>query len=246
MEVLGIDVGGSGIKGALVDTKKGELLTDRKRISTPQPATPESVIGTVCEVVKFFKWEGIIGCGVPSAVRHGIVKTASNVDDSWIGVDAPKMISRKTGCPTYVLNDVDAAGLAEMKFGAGKKAKGVTMVVAAGTGIGTALFIGKKLVPNTELGHVKIDDMVGEDYAANSVREENDLAWEEWATRFNRYLNRLEALFWPDLFILGGGVCKKFDKYAHCFKLEAKVVPAENRNHAGIIGAALSAKKKLK
>lgn len=242
MQVLGIDIGGSGIKGAIVDTKTGELLTERFRIPTPQPATPSAVTDTVADIVSEFQWQGIIGCGFPAAVRHGIVKTASNIDKSWIGLNASEQITRVTGCPTQLVNDVDAAGMAEMKFGAGKERKGVTMMVAAGTGIGTALFIDKRLVPNTELGFVHIHGMPGEHYAANSVRENEALSWEEWGTRFNDYLKRLESLFWPDLFIIGGGVSKYFELFQQYFTLDTEVVPAGFLNHAGIIGAALAAK----
>lgn len=243
MEILGIDVGGSGIKGAIVNTKTGELLTERHRIETPQPPTPANMIATICEIVNFFEWNGPIGVGFPAAVRHEIVKTASNIDHSWIGINAGEAIEKATGCPTHLVNDVDAAGLAEMKFGAGKNKKGVTMMVAAGTGIGTGLFIGNKLVPNTELGFVQLKGMPGEHYAANSVREKEDLTWEEWGKRLNEYLIRLESLFWPDLFILGGGVSKHFDHFEKYLQLDTPVVAAESRNHAGIIGAALAAKQ---
>jgi polyphosphate glucokinase len=242
MEILGIDIGGTGIKGAVVDTKKGKLLTERKRILTPQPATPEAVLGTVHELVEHFNWKGVIGCGFPAAVQHEIVRTASNIDESWIGMNAAKSIKKITGCPTHVVNDVDAAGMAEMKFGAGKKQKGVTIMLAAGTGIGSAIFIDKKLVPNMELGFIHVKGMPGEYYAANSVRENENLSWEEWGNRFNEYLVRLESLFWPDLFILGGGISKEFDLYSKYFHLKTKLVPAKTKNHAGIIGAALAAK----
>ncbi|MEQ8472377.1 MAG: ROK family protein [Marinoscillum sp.] len=243
MKVLGIDIGGTGIKGAIVDTKKGELITERHRISTPHPATPEAIIETVIQLIDQLNWSGPIGCGFPAAVSHGVVKTASNIDKSWIGMNAAKEIKKATNCPTYLVNDVDAAGTAEMKFGAGKSQKGTTLMVAAGTGIGTALFIDKKLVPNTELGFVQLRGMPGEHYAANSVRKSEKLSIEQWAKRFNEYLQRLESLFWPDLFILGGGISKHFESYEQHFELGTKIVPAESRNHAGIIGAALAAKK---
>ena len=242
MKILGIDVGGSGIKGAIVDSKKGELLTERYRIETPQPATPDAVIDTIIAIVKHFDWHGIIGVGFPAAVRHEIVKTASNIDETWIGKNASKRIEEATGCPTHLVNDADAAGMAEMKFGAGKKQKGVTMVVTVGTGLGTALFTGKKLVPNTELGFININGIPAEHYAANSVKEREELSWEVWAKRFNEYLHRLEFLFWPDLFIIGGGISKKFDKFIEYFDVDTEVIPAKSKNHAGIIGAALAAK----
>ncbi|MFT6866571.1 MAG: polyphosphate glucokinase [Cyclobacteriaceae bacterium] len=242
MEVLGIDIGGSGIKGAIVNTKKGTLVTERLRIPTPQPATPDAVLDTIVELVSSFKWKGVIGCGFPAVVQHEIVRTASNIDKSWIGRNASMEIKKITGCPTHLVNDVDAAGLAEMKFGAGMKQKGVTIMLAAGTGIGSAIFIDKKLVPNMELGFVHVNGMPGEYFAADSVRENEGLSWEEWAKRFNEYLLRLESLFWPDLFILGGGVSNKYDLYSQYFDIRTKIVPAKTRNHAGIIGAALAAK----
>lgn len=241
MEILGIDIGGSGIKGAIVETSTGTLLTDRHRIATPQPATPKAIIDTVLEIIEHFDWTGPIGCGFPAAVRHDVVKTASNIDEKWIGTNAAKKIKEATGCETHLVNDVDAAGYAEMKYGAGKDQDGTVIVVAAGTGIGTALFSEGVLFPNTELGFIQLNNMPGEHYAANSVRENEDLSWKVWGKRFNEYLTRLEKLFWPDLFIIGGGVSKKFDKFSEFLELEAEVIPAETRNHAGIIGAALAA-----
>ncbi|MEL7002058.1 MAG: ROK family protein [Bacteroidota bacterium] len=246
MKVLGIDIGGSGIKGAIVDTKEGKLITDRHRIDTPKPATPAAVIETVEKLIAEFDWHGPIGCGFPAAVKHEIVKTAANIDKSWLGVNAAAKIEKDTGCPTHLVNDVDAAGFAEMKFGAGKGNKGTVMIVAVGTGIGTAIFTEGRLLPNTELGHLFLHGMDAEHYAANSVREKENLDWEEWGKRLNEYLNHIELLFWPDLIIIGGGVSKKFDNYSKYFDLDAQIVPAQNRNNAGIIGAALAAKKELK
>ena len=246
MKVLGIDIGGTGVKGAIIDTRKGRLLTERHRIPTPQPATPTAVIETVEEMIAEFDWHGPICCGFPAAVKHEIVKTASNIDEAWIGMNAAAQIEKDTGCPTHLVNDVDAAGFAEMKFGAGKKNKGTVLIVAVGTGIGTAIFTKGKLLPNSELGHIKVNGMIGEHYAANSIREREELDWETWGKRLNEYLNALEFLFWPDLIILGGGVSKKFDHYSEYIKLDAKIVPAYNENNAGMIGAALAAKKELK
>lgn len=244
MKVLGIDIGGSGIKGAVVDTKTGTLFTERLRIPTPIPATPQAVADTVVELVNQFQWNGPIGCGFPAAVKNEIVKTASNIDKSWLGMNAANLISKATNCPTHLVNDVDAAGMAEMKFGAGKGRRGTTIMIAAGTGIGTAIFINKKLVPNTELGFIQLKGkgFPAEHYAANSVRENENLNWEEWGNRMNEYLQRMESLFWPDLFIIGGGVSKNFDEYGKYFDVEAEVVPAQTKNHAGIIGAALAAR----
>ena len=244
MNILGIDVGGSGIKGAIVDTQKGELITDRYRISTPKPATPDAVIETIGEIINHFEWKGPVGCGFPAAVKNEIVKTASNIDKSWIGVNASARIEEQTGCPTHLLNDVDAAGFAEQEFGAGKGQLGTIFMAAFGTGIGTAVFHNQQLVPNTELGHIPMHGGPAEHYAANSVREKENLSWEEWGGRVNEYLQLVEFLFWPDLIILGGGVSKSFSKFSTYLNLETEVVPAKSRNHAGIIGAALAVSKK--
>jgi polyphosphate glucokinase len=179
-------------------------------------------------------------------VQRDIVRTASNIDKSWIGLNAADEIAKRTSCPTHVVNDVDAAGLAEMKFGAGKKQAGVTIVLAAGTGIGSAIFVDGVLVPNMELGFIHVKGMPGEYYASNSVREAENLSWEAWGLRFNEYLIRLESLFWPDLFILGGGVSKDFEEYEKFFSTDTKVVSAKAKNNAGIIGAALAAKAKFR
>lgn len=242
-EVLGIDVGGSGIKGAPVNLKEGKLMAERHRIPTPQPATPEAVADTINEIVKFFDWKGPIGIGFPAVVLNGVVKTASNIDKSWIETNAEKLIFEKTGLPVHMVNDADAAGIAEMKFGAGKKVKGAVVLITVGTGIGTVLFIDGQLVPNTELGHVYLSNgMEAEDFTADSVRSKEDLGWLDWGKRFNTYLQEIEKLFWPELIIVGGGVSKKFDKFKKAITIESKLVMAEQRNEAGLIGAALAAK----
>jgi polyphosphate glucokinase len=246
MEILGIDVGGSGIKGGIVDTQKGELITDRYRIDTPRPAVPSSMIETIEAIIRNFDWQGAVGCGFPAAVKGETVKTASNIDDSWIGVNASARIKKETGCPTTLVNDVDAAGYAEVEFGAGKDRYGTIFMAAFGTGIGTAVFHNQQLVPNTELGHIPMHGMAAEDYAANSIREKNDLSWEKWGGRVNEYLQLIEVLFWPDIFIIGGGVSKSFDEFKSYLDLDTEIVPAESRNHAGIIGAALAASAKQK
>ncbi len=239
--MLGIDIGGTGIKGAIVDIKKGELVTERIKIKTPQPATPEAVIATVKELVTQFAWKGKIGCGFPAAVKHEIVKTASNIDASWVGVNAAKEIKKVTGCDAHLLNDVDAAGHGEVAFGAGKGHHGTIIMAAFGTGIGTAIFTEGRLVPNSELGHLRLHGKIAEHYTANSSREKENLDWDTFGSRVNEYLQRLEFLFWPDMIIIGGGVSKKYDNYCHKFQLECDVAPATLRNNAGIIGAALSA-----
>ena len=241
MNILGIDVGGSGIKGGIVDIEKGEMITDRYRIPTPQPATPDAVIETIEAIIDHFDWKGSVGVGFPAAIVNEIVRTASNIDNSWIGVNAAQRIEKETGCPTHLVNDVDAAGFAEMQFGAGVGEKGVIFMAAFGTGIGTAIFKKNMLIPNTELGHLTMKGMIAEHYAANSVRENNDLSWEEWGKRVNEYLQTIELLFYPDLIIIGGGVSKEFDDFKEYLTLNTPVVPAQNRNHAGIIGSALAA-----
>jgi polyphosphate glucokinase len=241
MEILGIDVGGSGIKGAIVDTQKGKLITERHRIPTPKPATPAAMIKTIEAVINHFDWKGAVGCGFPAAVKNEIVKTASNIDNSWIGVNASAQIEKETGCSTHLVNDVDAAGCAEVTFGAGKNRYGTIVMAAFGTGIGTAVFHNQHLLPNTELGHIPLHDMPAENYAANSIRKKEDLSWEEWGGRVNEYLQLIELLLWPDTIIIGGGVSKKFSEFKSYLNLDTDVIPAKNRNHAGIIGAALAA-----
>lgn len=242
MEVLGIDIGGSGIKGAPVDIEKGILLAERHRIPTPQPATPEAVAHTVKELVEHFNWKGEIGCGFPSVVRHGIIRTASNIDDSWIGVHAGELFSKITDCPTLLVNDADAAGMAEMSFGSARNRKGTVIMVTVGTGIGTAIFTRGQLLPNTEFGHIILKGKVAEKIASDAARKRDDLNWKEWGSRFNKYLARMEFLFSPDLFIIGGGASKKFEKYIKYINVEAEIVSAELKNEAGIIGAALCTK----
>jgi len=240
MQVLGIDIGGSGIKGAPVDIQKGEMLTERYRIPTPRPAKPKPVAMTVAEIAKYFDWQGPIGCGFPAVVQQGITRTAANVHDKWIGTNAAALFSEATGCPVTVINDADAAGLAEMAFGAGKGRKGVVLLVTIGTGLGTSLFTDGMLLPNTELGHIEIDGEDAELLASDAARKRNDLSWKQWGKRLDIYLIRMEQLVWPDLIILGGGVSKKHPKFLPHLTVQAEIVIAETFNVAGIIGAALS------
>ncbi|MCB0208838.1 MAG: ROK family protein [Anaerolineae bacterium] len=243
MQLLGIDIGGSGIKGALVDIEKGDLATERHRIPTPQPATPEAVSDTVAEIAKHFEWNNQpIGCTFPAIIKNGVAYSAANVDNSWIGVNGQQLIAEKTGCPTLLLNDADAAGIAEMEFGAGRGQRGTVIMLTFGTGIGSAIFVKGVLVPNTEFGHMEIRGKDAEHRAADKIRKDKDLTWEDWANRVNEFLERMELLFSPDLFIFVGGVSKKHDKFFEYLKIDTKVVPAELRNHAGIIGAAMAAK----
>ena len=243
--VLGIDIGGTGIKGALVDTKKGELIGDRHRIPTPQPATPKAVAKTVAEIVKHFKWKGRMGCTVPARVRRGTVETASNIDERWIGTDVQKLLRKTTGLQTIVLNDADAAGLAEARFGAGKNTDGTILVLTLGTGIGSALFFDGTLVPNTEFGHLELDGVILEHTAANSVRVREELPWEDWAERVQTALDHIEFILSPDLFIIGGGVSRpeRWNEFGHLLKTTSKLVPAALTNEAGIVGAAWRARK---
>jgi polyphosphate glucokinase len=240
MQVLGIDIGGSGIKGAVVNTDTGEMATGRHRLPTPQPATPEAMLKTMADVVDGFSWQGPIGCGFPAAVKHGVVHTAANVSDKWIGFNLQQALMEVTGCRTVVLNDADAAGLAEMRFGAGRDQADVVLVVTLGTGIGTALFVDGRLVPNLELGHIEIGGKEAEDWAASVVRQQSKLSWKQWGKRVNKYLGTMEQLLWPDLIIIGGGVSKRHDKFFPFLTLRTRVVPAEMRNEAGIVGAALA------
>lgn len=246
MKVLGIDVGGSGIKGAIVDLKKGELVTERHRIPTPQPATPKAVAQTVAEIADHFKWKGPIGCGFPAAVQNGIARTASNIDKKWINTDAERLFSKATGCSVKIVNDADAAGLAAVAFGIGKNNKGLIILLTLGTGIGSAIINNGKLVPNTELGHLKFKGGIAEHYAADSIRKKKDLSWKEWGSRLDEYLNHVYRLFYPDLFILGGGVSKKFAEYEEYLDVPVPIHAAALLNQAGIVGAALSAKDLMK
>jgi polyphosphate glucokinase len=242
LEVLGIDIGGSGIKGAPVSVSTGEQTAERFRVDTPIPATPEAVAEGVAEVARHFEFNGPIGCTFPAVVQHGIVYTAANVDDTWIGVDAVTLFERTTGCPVRVLNDADAAGVAEMTFGAGKNRKDVVMMLTFGTGIGSAIFVNGELLPNTELGHLQIRGMDAEHRAAARIRNEEGLSWKKWAKRVDEYLGYLEFYFSPDLFIIGGGVSKKQHKFFPYLTTRAEIVPAQLLNEAGIIGAAMAAR----
>jgi polyphosphate glucokinase len=239
-KILGIDIGGSGIKGAPVNTKSGKFIAKRHRIETPNPATPLAVAEVIKGIAKYFKWEGPVGCGFPAVVLNGVVKTASNIDKSWIETDARELFTRTTGLPVWVINDADAAGLAAVRFGAGRGIKGSVLMLTVGTGIGSAFFIRGKLLPNTELGHLILNGQNAEKYTSDATRKTENLSWEEWGKRFNEYLMEMERLFWPELIIIGGGMSKKMHKFEDQLTLKTKIVPAELLNDAGIIGAALS------
>jgi polyphosphate glucokinase len=244
--VLGIDIGGSGIKGAPVDLGTGVFTADRVRIETPQPADVSSVVKTVAAVAGSFDPAASVGITFPAVVQHGVTKTAANVDASWVDAPAERLFTEALGRPVTVLNDADAAGVAEMEYGAGRGVGGLVVMVTFGTGIGSALFIDGRLVPNTELGHLQMSGLHlhggdAEDYASDRIRESEDLGWPEWAERVQTYLRHLHALLWPDLIIIGGGVSKKAEKFLHLVDVPTKVVPAGLQNNAGIVGAALLA-----
>ncbi|MGP9693092.1 polyphosphate--glucose phosphotransferase [Brachybacterium sp. AOP25-B2-12] len=245
---FGIDIGGSGIKGAPVDLKGGALAADRLRIPTPQPSTPDAVADTVAELLGAFDIADDLPVGVtfPAVIQQGVARTAANVDDSWIGTDVDALLTERTGHDVFVVNDADAAGIAEIEFGAGRKVKGVVLVATLGTGVGTALFVDGTLVPNTELGHIPFEGESYERYVADSARERDELDWAAWAERLQGYFSLLEFLINPDLIIVGGGVSKKHKNYLPLLDLRAPIVPAGLRNEAGIIGAAALARKAAK
>jgi polyphosphate glucokinase len=241
MEILGLDIGGTGIKGAIVDTNTGELVADRFRLLTPNPATPDAVVATTAKVVEHFDWKGPAGCGFPAAIKSGVAYTAANISKKWLGVNVAEALSDATGCAVTVLNDADAAGLAEMRFGAGRDRAGTVLILTLGTGIGTAIFVNGQLVPNMELGHIEIDGRDAELLAAEIVRKRKGLSWKKWGKQVGRYLQTIEKLIWPDLIIIGGGASKKHDKFFPHFAIQTEVVPAGMLNEAGIVGAALAA-----
>ena len=241
-KILGIDIGGSGVKGAIVDTKKGKLITERYRIPTPQPATPEAVAKVIKKITKHFDWKGPVGAGFPGVIQQGFARTAANVDNSWIDTDLNKLFSKATGCKVHVVNDADAAGMAEVKFGAGKGKLGTLLLVTVGTGLGTVIFSNGVMVPNLEMGHIILHGADAELYATDAARKRLGLDWDTWAGRFNEYLLRMEELTWPDLIIIGGGASKKGDLFFHHLTTKAKVVPATLKNEAGIVGAAMVSK----
>ena len=242
MEVLGVDIGGSGIKAAPVDVTAGALARERIKVPTPQPSKPQVVAEAVRGLVGQFGWSGRAGITFPGVVTDGVIRTAANLDPAWIGVNARDLFGSATGLDVRVLNDADAAGLAEMRFGAGAGQRGTVVMLTFGTGIGSALFHDGVLVPNTEFGHIEIRGKDAEKRASERARELHDLDWAQWAGRVDEYMTHLEALLWPELFIVGGGVSRKSDKFLPLLGgLHARVVPAKMLNDAGIVGAALTA-----
>ncbi|MFK5925573.1 MAG: ROK family protein [Desulfuromusa sp.] len=244
MDVFGIDIGGSGIKGAIVDVETGRLSSEPVIIETPQPATPQLVAEAVGALIRMYHWSGAIGCGFPAVIQNGVAKTAANIDVGWIDVDVKTLLQNKTGCSCSVINDADAAGLAEMKFGAGQGQIGTVLILTLGTGIGSALFYQGKLFPNLELGSLHLNGAPAEHYASAAMRKNKKLSWEAWSKRLNRFLNYVERLFSPELIIVGGGVSQNHKKFFPYLKTRAKLLPAHWLNHAGIIGAAYFATRK--
>ena len=242
-QAYGIDIGGTGIKGAIVDIGTGELVTPRKRILTPQPSTPDAVAEVVGKLVRDAGWSGPVGATFPAVIQHGVARSAANVDESWIGTDVDACFTNATPSATdvIVLNDADAAGIAEQRFGAAKDVSGVVILLTFGTGIGSAVLIDGRLVPNTELGHLELDGHDAEKRAAASVRDEHKMSYKDWAKRVQRYMSHVERLFTPDLFVVGGGVSKDADKWVPRLELRTPVRPAQLLNDAGIVGAAIAA-----
>ena len=247
MKVLGIDIGGSGIKGAIVNTKTGQLLTERFRIATPQPATPEAVAKVVKEMVHHFQWKKAVGCSFPTTIVDGKCIHTGNLSADWLGVKVDKLFKKTCKLPFYVSNDADLAGLAEVSLGAAKKEKGVVLVITIGTGIGSGLFFNRKLIPNLEVGKMlHTNGEIIELYTADSIRKKENLTLEEWALRFDALLEYLRVIYTPSLIVLGGGISKKYDDFKRHLTTEVPVKVAEFRNNAGIIGAAMYANKKCK
>lgn len=242
MQVLGIDVGGSGIKGAPVDTESGKLLAERFRIKTPKSGEPQPMAEVVAEIARHFNWKGPIGIGFPAPIKAGVAMMAANISPKWVGVNADDLFTKVTGCDCAMINDADAAGLAEMKFGAGRGQPGTVILLTLGTGIGTAIFHRGHLLPNTEFGHLDMKGRDAEHRASDAVRQREELSWKKYAKRLNKYLIQMEKLFWPDLFIIGGGISKESEKYVPLLTIETPVITAQLLNEAGIVGAALAAR----
>lgn len=237
---FGVDIGGTGMKGAVVDLDTGELTSDRFRLDTPQPATPDAVADVLAEIVAQHQWSGPFGATIPGVVKKGIVYSAANIDDAWIGIDADKLFEERSGLDVHIINDADAAGLAEVRYGAARGEQGVVLLLTFGTGIGSALLYRGVLVPNSEMGHLEFEGDDAEKLASAKARKRNGLTMEEWADVVNRYLDRMMTLLSPDLIVFGGGISKRWADFGHMIDISAPVVPAAFRNNAGIIGAAIS------
>ena len=244
MHILGIDVGGSGIKGAPVDIETGQLLAQRLRIKTPKNGEPEPIAEVVNQIAQSFNWKGRIGIGFPAPIKGGVTLMAANISAKWVGTNTDDLFTKITGCDCTMINDADAAGLAEMAFGAGRGQPGTVIMLTLGTGIGSAIFHRGQLLPNTEFGHMEINGEDAEFRASDAARKRNDLSWKKYAKRLNKYLIIMNKLFWPDLFIIGGGLSKVSEKFLPLLTIETPVVPAQLLNEAGIVGAALGAVQK--
>lgn len=241
MTLLGIDVGGSGIKGALVNSETGEMISERHRIPTPIPRTPEAMTDVITQIVKHFDYKGKVGCGFPTIIKNGVCKATGNLDKSWLGVNVEELLEKKTGLDFTVINDADAAGYATMNYGTGKGKKGFVVMITIGTGLGSGAFLDGRLIPNFELGQIpykKYDKI--EKWAAGSAKDREKLSYKKWGKRFNTFLEYVELIVSPDLIILGGGASKDFDEFKSKIKIDTKVIPAKLQNHAGIIGAAVA------
>jgi polyphosphate glucokinase len=241
----GVDIGGSGIKGAIVDLDKGDLATERVKYLTPNPSTPEAVAEVVARLVQEAGWTGELGATFPAVIKNGVAKSAANVDKSWIGTDVDKVFTDITQCDVTVLNDADAAGIAEARFGAAKGVDGVVILLTFGTGIGSALLLDGQLVPNTELGHIEIDGGDAEKKASSAAKDNEGLSYKQWAKRVQKYLSHVEKLFTPDLFVVGGGVSKNSEKWVPLLDINTPIKPAQLLNNAGIVGAAMAAHEKF-
>ncbi len=244
MHILGIDVGGSGIKGAPVDTDTGQLLAERIRIKTPKNGEPEPIAEVVNQIAQSFNWKAPIGIGFPAPIKGGVAMMAANVSEKWVGTNADALFTKITGCDCTMINDADAAGVAEMSFGAGRGNHGTVIMITLGTGIGTAIFHRGQLLPNTEFGHLEIDGEDAEFRASDAARQRDDLSWKKYAKRLNKFLGTMERLFWPNLFIIGGGISKESEKFIPLLTIDTHIVPAQLLNEAGIVGAALGAMRK--
>ena len=245
MHILGIDIGGSGIKGAPVDTETGQLLAERLRIKTPKKGEPEPVAEVVSQIAQSFNWKGPIGIGFPAPIKGGVTMMAANVSEKWVGTNADALFTKITGLDCTMINDADAAGLAEMAFGAGRGQPGTVIMITLGTGIGSAIFHRGQLLPNTEFGHMELDGEDAEFRASDAARQREDLSWKKYSKRLNKYLRAMEKLFWPNLFIIGGGISKESEKFIPLLTIETHVVPAQLLNEAGIVGAALAVRKSV-
>lgn len=243
MNVLGIDIGGTGIKGAPVNVETSELVGERFRIPTPSPATPQAIADVVRQIAEHFEWKGPIGCTIPARVEHGLVRTAANIHEHWIDTRVDELMQEATGCKVTTLNDADAAGLASVRYGAGKGREGLVLFITVGTGIGSAMFYDQVLIPGIELGHLRLKGDSAELYASDRTRKKENLSWKQWAKRFQKYLDRVEFLFAPDTIIIGGGISRpsKAEQYLPRLSTKCELIVAELENEAGIIGAAAAA-----